>query len=278
MSQTLFSCIGLALLLLAIPTHADADSPSPAPLDRPLNYTLHCEGCHRADGSGQKDVVPTFVDQISAYAHVPEGRNFLIQVPGVSQTALNDKEVAELMNWLLPAYDAKGLPDDFKPYTEDEVRALRRQPISDTIRQRQAVHEKMDANAKYVVAAETPKLSTPPVQVAVATEKEHKSTEPPKAFMLCSACHTTSADGANSMGPNLRGVMGRKSGAVDGFGYSKAMRTSNIVWSKHELDRFLQSPRKTVPNTTMSYAGERDAAKRRVIIEYLETLKKVPTS
>jgi cytochrome c2 len=271
MGHSLFAFVGFAVLMLSISAHAA--SPSADPLDRPLMYTLHCEGCHRADGSGQKDVVPTFVDQVSAYTHVPEGRDFLIQVPGVSQTALNDKEVAELMNWLLKAYDPEGLPDDFKPYTEDEISRLRRQPISDTIRRRQAVHEKMDANAEYVVAAQSQEVSAPPAEEPVVAQKEHDSTEPPKSFMLCAACHTTSADGANGMGPNLRGVIGRASGSHEGFGFSGAMRKSDIVWGELELDKFLESPRQTVPNTSMAYSGERNAERRLEIIDYLKTLK-----
>jgi hypothetical protein len=36
-------------------------------------------------------------------------------------------------------------------------------------------------------------------KVAVATDKEINSTKPPKDFMLCSAGHTTSSDGASGM-------------------------------------------------------------------------------
>lgn len=95
----------------------------------------------------------------------------------------------------------------------------------------------------------------------------------PPGFAACAACHTTSKDGANGMGPNLRGVVGRKAATVPGFKYSAAMTKSGVTWSAAELDTFLTAPRKRVPNTSMAYFGISDPAKRKAIISYLGTLK-----
>jgi hypothetical protein len=43
----------------------------------------------------------------------------------VMNAALNDAEVAQLMNWLLPTVSASTLPAQHPPYTEDEIRQLR---------------------------------------------------------------------------------------------------------------------------------------------------------
>ncbi len=75
------------------------------------------------------------------------------------------------------------------------------------------------------------------------------------------------------MGPNLRGVVGRKAGTLPGFAYSKALRDSGIVWTGEELNKFLESPRKSVANTSMMYNGEPDPVKREEIINYLGSLK-----
>lgn len=98
-------------------------------------------------------------------------------------------------------------------------------------------------------------------------------TAAPPAFAICAACHTTSKDGANGMGPNLRGIVGRKAGTLSGFKFSAAMTKSSILWNSGELDAFLTAPRKRVPNTNMAYFGMADAAKRKAIIGYLGSLK-----
>src|ERR1700733_13806964 len=76
---------------------------------------------------------------------------------------------------------------------------------------------------------------------------------PPPQFAICAVCHTTSADGANSMGPNLRGVVGRKAGTAPGFQYSQAMKGSGIRWSPQELNAFLTDVTAKVPGTLMPF-------------------------
>jgi cytochrome c len=96
---------------------------------------------------------------------------------------------------------------------------------------------------------------------------------PPPQFAICSACHTTSADGANSMGPNLRGVVGRKAGTAPGFQYSEAMKGSGIRWTPQELNSFLTDVTAKVPGTLMPFPGLPDAQDRQAVIAYLKSLK-----
>lgn len=88
----------------------------------------------------------------------------------------------------------------------------------------------------------------------------------------CAACHST-APGKSLLGPSLAGTSGRKAGRLPGFAFSPAMKNSNLKWDKATLERFLANPRKTVPRTTMVYAGEKDAAKRSALVQYVLTLK-----
>jgi cytochrome c len=96
---------------------------------------------------------------------------------------------------------------------------------------------------------------------------------PPPQFTLCATCHSTSADGTNSMGPNLRGVVGRKAGTAPGFQYSQAMKGSGIRWTPQELDSFLTDVPKKVPGTLMPINGLPDAQDRQAVINYLKSLK-----
>jgi cytochrome c2/mono/diheme cytochrome c family protein len=240
--------------------------------DRPLIYQLYCEGCHNADGAGLANFVPSFVNQIASYVAVPEGREFIIQVPGVAQSPLSDAEIADLMNWLLPAYDPGGLPADFHPFTASEVAVLRRSPVSDTVRQRSVIWKLLQQREQGAVPVLVAGAGSASMPAMAAAEVEFTASEPPPSFQLCVACHTTSSDGANGMGPNLRGVLGRQAGTYQGFPFSKSMANSEVIWNEVELNRFLESPRNTVPNTSMMYAGEPSETRRQEIIAYLKSL------
>lgn len=53
------------------------------------------------------------------------GRAYLVQVPGAAQSDLNDGELAEVINWLLPEFDPVRVGADFKPFSADEVSRYR---------------------------------------------------------------------------------------------------------------------------------------------------------
>ncbi len=89
-------------------------------------------------------------------------------------------------------------------------------------------------------------------------------------FARCAACHSTDP-GRNGIGPSLAQVFGRKSGAVDGYAYSSAMKSAGIVWDDGSLDKFLQEPNGLVHGTKM-FANLVNAKDRSNVIAYLKTL------
>jgi cytochrome c len=89
----------------------------------------------------------------------------------------------------------------------------------------------------------------------------------------CAVCHNPTVEGPRKLGPTLHGVVGRKSGAIEGFRYSKANSESGIVWTPDKLDPYIKSPREVVPGTAMAYAGLRNDEERANLIAYLATLK-----
>lgn len=93
----------------------------------------------------------------------------------------------------------------------------------------------------------------------------------PAAFAICRACHSVEA-GRNGIGPTLHGIVGSKAGDVAGFPFSPALKQSGITWDRQSLDTWLQGPMKMVPGTRMVIAVP-DPAKRKAIIDYLETQK-----
>ncbi len=92
---------------------------------------LHCMGCHLADGSGTPGKVPPLAGHIGFFLQVPGGREFLLRVPGASQSLLSDAELAGVMNEIIARFGAPQVPADFMPYTEAEVARWRHQPIPD---------------------------------------------------------------------------------------------------------------------------------------------------
>jgi cytochrome c2 len=85
----------------------------------------------------------------------------------------------------------------------------------------------------------------------------------------CSGCHVI---GGVGQGPSLAGVVGRKAGAVAGFGYTAALKGSGLTWTPVNLDRWLAGPQKVVPGTAMTVEVP-SAAERHELIAYLATLK-----
>jgi cytochrome c len=86
-------------------------------------------------------------------------------------------------------------------------------------------------------------------------------------------CHTANKGGQNGVGPNLYGIVGRMSGTVEGYTYSKANIDSNTVWTPEVLDVYLENPKKFMPGTKMSFAGIKKIQERADLIAYLVTLQ-----
>lgn len=104
------------------------------------NFLLHCSGCHQQDGSGSpENGIPSMRGRVSHFLRLPEGRAFLVQVPGTSQSALGDAAVAELLNWMVNQFSRDEIPPGFIPYTAAEVARLRALRLSDIPAKRAAV-------------------------------------------------------------------------------------------------------------------------------------------
>ncbi|MGJ8612352.1 MAG: c-type cytochrome [Octadecabacter sp.] len=90
-------------------------------------------------------------------------------------------------------------------------------------------------------------------------------------FRACSACHKL-AEGENSTGPYLYGVVGRQVDTAQGFAYSGALEEVVDVWTPEALNAFLENPRGYAPGTAMTYNGMRRIEDRANLIAYLDSL------
>ncbi len=89
-------------------------------------------------------------------------------------------------------------------------------------------------------------------------------------YQTCAACHTERPD---ALGPSLKGVVGRKSAALDDFRYSNPMRRANLVWDEDNLRAYIQDPQAKVKGNRMPYGGLSDPKDVEDIIAYLKVLK-----
>jgi cytochrome c len=105
------------------------------------------------------------------------------------------------------------------------------------------------------------------VTAGASAHLEAPAVEPAAAYKVhCSSCHNLERNG---IGPNHRGIFGKKAGSVAGYSYSPALKNSGIVWDRETLDKWLQGPRKLVPGTKM-VKSVANPATRKAIIDYLE--------
>ena len=90
-----------------------------------------------------------------------------------------------------------------------------------------------------------------------------------KIFKKCAACHSINKNGGNKIGPKLYNVVGRATGAISGYKYSKALVSYNKTWTFEELNGFLIKPTAWIKGNKMGFAGLKDNKDRASVILYL---------
>ncbi len=119
-----FSPLWLLVFAILAPAVAGADGQSQG--DPRLDYMLQCQGCHGANGTSKPEAgVPSMIGLAGRFLDDPEGRAYLVQVPGVSQAPLKDRAIADLLNWILERFGTDSEKRPIEPYTRNEVTAYR---------------------------------------------------------------------------------------------------------------------------------------------------------
>jgi cytochrome c len=104
------------------------------------------------------------------------------------------------------------------------------------------------------------------VTPAVSADAEHGKA----LYAACAACHS---DKPEALGPSLKGVLGRKSAALEDFRYSNPMKRANLVWDEANLREYIADPQAKVKGNRMPFDGLHDPKDVDDIVEYIKTYK-----
>ena len=69
---------------------------------------LYCMGCHGAEANGVPGKVPPLAGSLALFMRTPEGRNYVLRVPGAANSALSDAQLSAVLNWIAERYGAPG--------------------------------------------------------------------------------------------------------------------------------------------------------------------------
>ena len=117
----------------------------PAGASPAQDYMLYCMGCHGPEARGVPGKIPPLAGALSRYMRTPEGRNYVLRVPGAANSALSDAQLAAVLNWLATTYGVSGeaVPAAF---TVEEVTQVRHQPLASVLATRTAVVQALSAS------------------------------------------------------------------------------------------------------------------------------------
>lgn len=114
-----------------------ADAPSVTPGSSPRSqYVLACAGCHGLDGAGSPEAHVPDLRQIGQFLRLPGGRAYVVKVPGVMASGLDDRQVALVTNWVLATLARGSAPADPAPFDAAEIQRARQAPLVDVAAER----------------------------------------------------------------------------------------------------------------------------------------------
>ena len=72
----------------------------------------------------------------------------------------------------------------------------------------------------------------------------------------------------------LNGLIGRHSGAVEGYSYSNANKNSGLTWDEATFAEYIKDPRARIPGTKMIFVGIKNEKEIKDLIAFLKQFDK----
>lgn len=95
-----------------------------------------------------------------------------------------------------------------------------------------------------------------------------------RSWGKCRACHQIGEGAKNLVGPQLNGLFGRHSGAVEGYSYSAANKGSGITWDEAVFAEYIKDPKAKIPGTKMVFAGIKNEQEIKDLTAFLKQYDK----
>lgn len=110
------------------------------------DYILYCMGCHGPEAQGVPGKVPPLAHALGRYMRTPEGRNYILRVPGAANSVLSDAQLAAVLNWLAQTFDGDELSASVPLFTPAEVTGTRHSPLASVLATRREVVRALEAS------------------------------------------------------------------------------------------------------------------------------------
>lgn len=89
-------------------------------------------------------------------------------------------------------------------------------------------------------------------------------------FAACRSCHNVANGTSHGIGPDLRGIFGRKIASAAGFEYSTALKNLSGSWEEKLLNAFLENPQAVALGSSMQTEAVRNPDDRASLVRYLK--------
>jgi cytochrome c len=127
--------------------------------------------------------------------------------------------------------------------------------------------EKMGYEIAGVVPEGGPAVAEVPIETLLASADVAKGET---TFKKCVSCHSIGSGGANGIGPNLYGILGKPVGKhAAGFAYSEGLAALGGNWDFATMNKWLANPKGMVSGTKMTFNGLETGEERANVIAYL---------
>lgn len=159
MQKNIYKPLICFLVLMTLSHLSDA-----AELEKAFGAELfkRCAACHLKSAQGVQGMFPPLVHRLGNVASSDAGRDYLVLVTdsGLSGTmtvdgirytglmpgqgpSLGDAGVASVLNYLLSNFNAETLPDDWQPFSEKEIVAIKKRYPSINNQEKQRLRQQL---------------------------------------------------------------------------------------------------------------------------------------